>query len=134
MSLLSEDGNIRWIVKEMPILGPASETASRAAIATLIASGPEAYAALNDHLMRLEGAVTDTSLDAGLVAAGVDPATIRAGMADPEVDRRLEETRALAERLAIQGTPSFVFGDRMVRGFVTAEVMRGLVEDLRGIN
>jgi protein-disulfide isomerase len=134
MSLLSEDGNIRWIVKEMPILGPASETASRAAIATLIAAGPEAYAILNDHLMRLEGPVTDTSLDAGLVAAGVDPAEIRAGMADPEVDRRLAETRALAERLAIQGTPSFVFGDRMVRGFVTAEVMRDLVVDLRGIN
>jgi len=134
MSLLAEDGNIRWIVKELPILGPASVTASRAAIATLIAAGPDAYGALNDHLMRLDGPVTDASLDAGLVAAGVDPAAIRAAMDDPEIDRRIAETRALAERLAIRGTPSFVFGDRMVRGFVTADVMRGLVEDLRGIN
>jgi protein-disulfide isomerase len=134
MSLLAGDGNLRWIVKELPILGPASETASRAAIATLIAAGPEAYAVLNDHLMRLDGPVSDASLDAGLRAAGVDPATIRAGMDDPEIDRRLAETRELAQRLSIQGTPSFVFGDRMVRGYVTAEVMRDLVEDLRTIN
>lgn len=134
MSLLSQDGNIRWIVKELPILGPASVTASRAAIATLIAAGPEAYGALNNHLMRLDGPVTDAILDAGLRAAGVEPEAIRAGMDDPEIDRRLAATRALAERLAIQGTPSFVFGDRMVRGYVTAEVMRGLVEDLRAVN
>ena len=49
------DGDIRLIVKEMPILGPGSELAARAAVATLIAEGPEAYAALHDRLMRLEG-------------------------------------------------------------------------------
>ena len=53
--LIAADGDIRWIVKEMPILGPGSELAARAAVATLIAEGPEAYAALHDRLMRLEG-------------------------------------------------------------------------------
>ena len=38
--LLAADGDIRLIVKEMPILGPGSELAARAAIATLIAEGP----------------------------------------------------------------------------------------------
>ena len=42
--LLASDGDIRLIVKEMPILGPGSELAARAAVATLIAEGPEAYA------------------------------------------------------------------------------------------
>ena len=39
-------------------------------------------------------------------------------MADPEVDRRLAATRDLAGRLAISGTPTFVFDNRMVRGYL----------------
>ena len=39
------DGDIRLIVKEMPILGPGSELAARAAVATLITEGPESLRA-----------------------------------------------------------------------------------------
>ena len=42
--LVGSDGDIRLIVKEMPILGPGSELAARAAVATLITEGPETYA------------------------------------------------------------------------------------------
>jgi len=61
--MLDEDGDIRLIVKEMPILGPGSELAARAAIATQIASGPEAYVALHDRLMTLKGEMADERLD-----------------------------------------------------------------------
>ena len=87
--LLASDGDIRLVVKEMPILGPGSELAARAALATLIVEGPEAYATLHDRLMRLEGEITDARLDALLTELGHDPAAIRARMHDPEVDRRL---------------------------------------------
>ena len=52
-------------------------------------------------------------------------------MQDPEVDRRLAATRALAEKLAISGTPTFVFDDRMVRGYLPLEQMRDLVAEVR---
>ena len=130
--LVASDGDIRLIVKEMPILGPGSELAARAAVATLIAEGPEAYDALHDRLMRLEGQVDDARLDALLAELGHDPATIRDGMDHPEVDRRLAETRALAERLAISGTPTFVVGDRMLRGYLPPEAMQSLVAEARG--
>ena len=71
--LIASDGDIRWIVKELPILGPGSELAARAAVATLIAEGPERYAALNDRLMRLEGQVDDASLDGALTETGARP-------------------------------------------------------------
>jgi protein-disulfide isomerase len=132
--LLASDGDIRWIVKEMPILGPGSELAARAAVATLIAEGPERYAALNDRLMRLQGQVDDASLDKALAEAGLDAAAIRARMHDPEVTRRLEATRALADDLAISGTPTFVFENQMVRGYLPLAEMRGLVEELRASN
>jgi len=129
--LLSTDGDIRLIVKEMPILGPGSELAARAALATLISEGPEKYAALHEALMAVEGGIDDVSLDRTLTDTGLDPAVVRAGMQDPEVDRRLAATRGLAEKLAISGTPTFVFDDRMVRGYLPLEQMRGLVAEVR---
>jgi protein-disulfide isomerase len=129
--LLAEDGNIRWVVKEMPILGPGSELAARAAISTLLTEGTETYALLNNELMSTEGQIDDAVLDDALRAAGADPATVRAGMHDPEVTRRLGETRALAETLAISGTPTFVIGDRMVRGYLPLAQMQALVAELR---
>jgi protein-disulfide isomerase len=132
--LISADGGIRLIIKELPILGPGSELASRAAISTLISEGPEAYERLNLALMTLEGQVTEASLDSALAEAGLDVATIRAGMDADEVTRRLQDTRGLAQALAISGTPTFVFGDRMVRGYVELAAMRGLVEELRATN
>jgi protein-disulfide isomerase len=129
--LIASDGDIRLIVKEMPILGPGSELAARAALATLITAGPEAYAALHDRLMRLEGQVDDARLDALLAELGHDPAAIREGMDDPEVDRRLAATRALAETLAISGTPTFVLGDRMLRGYLPPEAMQALLAEVR---
>ena len=129
--LIEEDGDIRWIVKEMPILGPGSELAARAAIATLLAEGPEAYMTLHHRLMGLQGPIDDAVLDEELTAAGLDPAAIRAGMEGEEVTRHLAGTRALAQSLAVSGTPTFVFGDQMVRGYLPLDQMQTLVAALR---
>lgn len=131
MELIAEDGDIRWIVKEMPILGPNSVLASRAAVATMMTQGPETYGRLVDRLMRSEGPVDDLALDEALTAAGADPATVRAAMADPEVDRRLAETRTLADSLRITGTPTFVLGDLMVRGYVPRAQLQNAIAQLR---
>ncbi len=129
--LIEEDGDIRWIVKETPILGPGSELAARAAIATLIAEGPEAYTRLHDRLMTMKGPIDDAVLDDELTAAGLDPVAIRAGMDAEEVTRRLAGTRDLAQALAVSGTPTFVFGDRLVRGYLPIDQMQTLVAELR---
>jgi protein-disulfide isomerase len=134
MDLLESDGGIRWIVKEFPILGPNSELAARAAVATLITEGEETYARLNQLMMRHSGPVNDENLDAVLTEAGADPARIRAGMDAPEVSERLAETHALAETLAVSGTPTFVFDTQMVRGFLPIDQMRSVVEDIRLTN
>jgi protein-disulfide isomerase len=130
-ALVEGDGDLRIVTKELPILGPGSELASRAAVATLIAEGPDAYARLNGALLTLDGPVTDASLDAALRKTGLDPEAIRAGMDDDEVTRRLAETRALAQSLGISGTPTFVIGDRLLRGYLPLAEMEALVEAAR---
>jgi len=129
--LVESDGDIRLIVKEMPILGPGSELAARAALATLIHEGGETYEALNDRLMGLEGPIDDAVIDAALEELDIDVAAVRALMPDEEVTRRLAETQALARALEVSGTPTFVFDRQMVRGYVPLEDMETLVAELR---
>lgn len=132
--MIAQDGDIRLIVKELPILGPGSELAARAAIATEIVSGPEAYATLHDALMQMTGEITDMRIDTLLTKLGQDPAAIRARMQDPEVTRRINETRALAQTLQINGTPTFIMYETMLRGYLPADQMKAMVTALRSDN
>ncbi|MBP7001103.1 DsbA family protein [Amaricoccus sp.] len=131
MDLLDGDSGLKVVVKELPILGPTSEYASRAAIATLIVAGPEAYGALNDRLLRHKGQLSEAIIDEEVAETGADLAAVRAAMGTPEVTRRIEATRAVAGDLAIEGTPTFVVGDRLVRGYAPLAAMRDMVADAR---
>lgn len=130
--LLESDGDIRMVVKDFPILGPGSELAARAATAAMMTGGPDAYGRLHDVLMTAKGQITDEGLDRTLREADLDPDTIRPAMDDPEVGRRIARNRALAERMAITGTPTFVFQSEMIRGYITLADMRLVVEEVRG--
>jgi protein-disulfide isomerase len=129
--LIEDAGDVRLIVKEMPILGPGSDLAARAAVATMVSEGAEAYARMHHELMTTKGQITDASLERAFANAGVDADKARAAMDDPEVTRRLDATHALAETLGVSGTPTFVVADQMVRGYVPLASMQGLVDQAR---
>ncbi|MEM8570408.1 MAG: DsbA family protein [Pseudomonadota bacterium] len=129
--LISTDGEIRWIIKEFPILGPNSELAARAAISTQINLGEEAYLRLHNAIMETNGPLTDRNLNAVLLANDLDPSVVRDGMDAQEVTDRIAANRALAERMSISGTPTFVFQDEMVRGYMPLEQMQAMIADKR---
>jgi protein-disulfide isomerase len=128
--LLESDGRVRLIVKEFPILGPESLFAARAAMAAA-ALDPAAYGRLNDAMMRFRGKLDEAAVMRLAAEAGLEAAALKAGMADPAIEARLARTRALAEALGVNGTPAFVVGDQVVRGFVEAEKLRELVAAAR---
>lgn len=131
--LVRSDGNIRYVVKEFPILGEESVIASRFAIAALRVAGPEAYAKINAGFYEsFRGDVTEDTLRAFATGLGLDPAPIIAVMNAPEVTKVIEENHLLAQRLQISGTPTFVIGDQMLRGFAPLDAMRSIVSDARG--
>lgn len=130
--LIASDGNIRYIVKEFPILGEASMVSSRFAIATQIVAGDDAYKAVHDALIALEGNPGNGPLRRIAETLGLNADQIMAEMDSEEVTRRIAETRALAQDMAINGTPSFVFGDRMVRGYAPLPTMQQIVAEERG--
>lgn len=131
--LIASDGDIRYVVKEFPILGEQSVLASRFAVATLQVAGPEAYARVNDGFYtNFRGDVTEATLRAFAGELGLEADPILARMDAPEVGEVIDRTRLLAQRLQIQGTPTFVLGDQMVRGYLPLDAMREIVEDARG--
>ena len=133
MQLLELDGDIRYIVKEFPILGEQSTLAARFAIAVLRVAGPEAYGQVHDLLYTgLRGDVTPDALDRLATDLGLDAGAILAEMTTPEVDAIIAENLALAQRLRISGTPTFVIGDQMIRGYVPLDAMTGIVAEERG--
>ena len=130
--LIKGDGNIRFIVKEMPILGEQSMLGARFAIATKIVAGDEAYKSMHDALMSFNGDITPTSLKRLAESFSLDPAAITEKMDSAEVTEAIEKTRALADALQISGTPTFVMEDEMLRGYVPYDQMKAIVKEKRG--
>lgn len=129
--LIATDGNIRIITKEFPILGEQSLLASQFAVATKIIAGDEAYKEVSDALIALRSDVTPASLSSLANAFDLDNDAIFAEMESDAVNTVLANNRALGERMAISGTPTFVFGGEMVRGYVPLAQMRQIVESQR---
>ncbi|WP_200867342.1 DsbA family protein [Sulfitobacter mediterraneus] len=130
--LLETDGNIRLIVKELPILGDQSVLASRFAIATKQIAGDDSYKAVNDALMAYNGDVTLPALRRLGSTFGLDMDAIEARMDSDDVTMEIAQTRALAQQLSISGTPTFVMHDELLRGYLPFDQMMALVEEKRG--
>lgn len=130
-TLVNTDGNIRYIVKEFPILGEESLLSSQFAIAVQQLHGPDAYKAAHNALISLRAEATVENL--GLLATdlGHDPAAIIARMASPEVRAVIDANYALGQSMEISGTPTFVMGETLLRGYVDLPTMQQIVADER---
>jgi protein-disulfide isomerase len=129
--LVESDGGIRLVVKEFPILGPDSEASARFAIAVLQLAGAERYAKAHEALIALRGPASPQALNALAEDLGLDAPTIRAHMSTEAVDRVIAANIALARRLAIEGTPSYVVGGALVRGFPQRDGLEAMVAEAR---
>lgn len=130
-TLIKDDGNIRFIIKEFPILGEESELSSRFAIATKIVAGDEAYKTAHNALIKFRGNVTTDSLATLAEKLDLDADAILAEMLSSEVNDVIASNRALAARMQISGTPTFVLQDQMLRGYVPLAGMQQLVAQAR---
>jgi protein-disulfide isomerase len=130
-SLVKNDGNIRLVVKEYPILTEDSYELSRAAIATLQSLGPDAYKKMYNQFIEHNGPVNDQVIEFLAKKVGLDGQIIIAQMAQPSVDEHIKRTRALGETLKVTGTPTFLFNDQIVRGYIPESAMIDIVAQLR---
>ena len=122
--LIDSDAKIRLVYKEFPILGPASITASRAALA---ARKQGKYDALHVALMENRGQLDDDKIFRIATSAGLDLDQLKKDMQAPEISEALQRNLRLASELNIRGTPAFVVGDQIVPGAVSLDKLKELI-------
>jgi protein-disulfide isomerase len=123
-AILKNDPNVRFVMKEFPILGPDSMRAHIVAQA-FKALMPEKYAEYHEVLLGAQERATEASAIADAVKLGADEAQLREKMKDPAITNAFQETYQLAQKLNITGTPSYIIGNDLVPGAIGAE---GLIE------
>ncbi|MEM7176255.1 MAG: DsbA family protein [Pseudomonadota bacterium] len=128
--LLKSDPNIRLIVKEFPILGPDSIAAGRMALAAL-AVDPKKFNELHEALIAYPGSLTEEVAYRIAENAGYAAETLKEAAESDETSRKLEENYRLAQELGLRGTPSFIIGDEVIRGYVPAEDMEIIISETR---
>jgi protein-disulfide isomerase len=129
LSLIEKDKNLRVVMKEFPIFGGDSDYAAQAALA---ANKQGKYWELHTALLGHEGKVTKEIVDETAKAHGLDMDKLKADMESPEVLKILADNRALAQALAINGTPAFIIDDQITPGYLPAGDLLASIEEVRG--
>ena len=127
-ALLAEDGNLRYVFKEFPILGKASVFAARAALA---AQRQGKYLEFHMAVMPAKGKLTEARVMRLAKTAGLDVDRLRRDMADGTIDDSIRRNLELASALNVNGTPAFVIGDTVVPGAVDIDTLRSLIARAR---
>ena len=130
-TLMETDGNIRYVFKEFPVLGPESVTASRAALAVWNLQ-PDKYFPFHAALLQARGNLTEERILQVAEEVGLEPAKVRDGMADPRVEEALQKNYALGRQINVNGTPAFIIGGQLVPGAIDLATMKQLVASARG--
>lgn len=126
--LTRNDPKLRIVYKELPILGPDSVVASRAALAANLQGS---YHKFHSALMTRRGTLDETTVLAMARESGLDAVRLKTDMDRPEIAAQIDRNRALARDLGIRGTPAFVIGERVIPGAVDLETLRNLVAQAR---
>ena len=100
------------------------ESAVLAAKASLAARRQSAhYMDFHFALLGQEGSVTKEMVYAEAARAGMDVNKLKADMADPGIEKSLTSSIALAHRLGVDGTPTFVLNGKFRPGAVDDETL-----------
>jgi protein-disulfide isomerase len=129
MQTLKDDGHVRLVLKEFPILGPNSVLAAQAAIASI---KQDKYAAFHLALLATQSALDEGTIMSIAEATGIDTQRLSADMKDPAIDALVKKNYELARELKIDGTPAFIIGDELVPGVIDRPVLEELIKRARG--
>lgn len=125
--VLKSEAKVRWVFKELPILGPDSVIAARAALAAWKQDKGK-YLAFHTFLMGNKGPLGEDKIMSFAVEAGIDRERLKRTMADPTIEVELQRTMKLAKVLGINGTPAFVVGNQLVPGAVGLSDLKKLID------
>jgi protein-disulfide isomerase len=128
---MAADPGIRLVHKEWPILGPGSDFAALAALAS---ARQGRYQDFHQAMMAYSGQINEASTLEIARDIGIDLEQLRRDLEDPDIRAELDRNYALSGTLRVTGTPTFVIGDEIVRGLVDIATLRQYIAEARQLN
>jgi protein-disulfide isomerase len=128
--VVQDDGKVRLVLRDWPILGPVSVVAARMALACKY---QDKYAEAHDALFAVSSRLTEPRIGELLKDAGIDLDRTKHDLETngKAIDAILARINTQAEALNFRGTPSFIIGKFRVPGVLTMEQFAQVIADAR---
>ncbi len=128
-NILKNDKNVRFVMKEFPVLGEGSIEASRVSMAfsKLL---PQKHADYHIKLLALPGQKDGIRAMDLALEMGADEEKLREEMENPKIVETIQGTYGLANSLGISGTPSYIIGEEVVFGAVGLDQLETHIKNI----
>jgi protein-disulfide isomerase len=127
VGLMNKDKGVRTLFLEFPVLSPDSTAVSHMAIA---AAKQGKYFEFHRAVMAGGPAKEATAMQIA-EKIGLDMTKLKADMASPETNQLIAKLSQLAKDLYVDGTPTFIIGDKLFPGAAEPEQLKKMVADVR---
>jgi protein-disulfide isomerase len=128
--VVQDDGKVRLIWKDWPILGPISVVATRMALASRY---QDKYVQAHEAMMAVNSKLTEPRIREVLAGAGVDIDRLNRDLAtnSKAIEALVARNNDQATAFGFRGTPSFIVGKFRVPGVLTMEQFGQVIADAR---
>jgi protein-disulfide isomerase len=125
LDLLKTNPDLKFVLKEFPVLGDGSVQAAHVAVAARMQdSTGKKYIEFHQKLLGGRGPADKTRALAVAKEVGFDMARIEKDMDSDEVKKTIDEDMKLADALGVSGTPTYVVGNQVIVGAVGLDELR----------
>ena len=128
--VIQDDGKVRLVLKDWPILGPVSKVAARMALA---AKYQDKFMAAHEAMIGVASKLTEPRLAELLSGAGIDMDRLKRDLETnaKAIDAILARNNDQALAFGFKGTPSFIVGKFRVPGVLTMAEFELVIADAR---
>ena len=128
--VVQDDGKVRLVLKDWPILGPVSVIAARMALASKF---QDKYIQAHEALIGVNSKLTEPRMRELLAGAGIDVERLDRDLVTntKAIDAILARNSDQATAFGFKGTPSFIVGKFRVPGILTMAEFDQVIADAR---
>jgi protein-disulfide isomerase len=128
--VVQDDGKVRLVLKDWPILGPVSVIAARMALASKF---QDKYIRAHEALIGVNSKLTESRMRELLAGAGIDVDRLDRDLVTnaKAIDAIIARNSDQATAFGFKGTPSFIVGKFRVPGILTMAEFDQVIADAR---
>ena len=115
MELVSENKDIKIILKELPVLGESSILASKASIAS---QKQDKYFEFHQELINFSGLISLIDIKKISKELGINYEQLQKDMNSDETILLINESYRLADLIGVRGTPAFIINNNLIPGAI----------------